>query len=313
MDQTQLISEINQLRKEKHAIIMAHYYQPEAVQQIADFIGDSLALAQQARKTDAEIIVLCGVHFMGETAKIICPDKKVLIPDMAAGCSLADSCKAEDLRKFKAEHPGYKVISYVNTSAEVKALTDICVTSSNAEKIIRMLPEDEKIIFGPDYNLGSYINKVTGREMLLWNGACHVHEKFSVEALIQLKKTHPEAKVLAHPECKGSLLVLADVVGSTQALLNYAIQSDAKEYIVATEAGILFEMRKACPDKTFIPLPPETTEGVGCSCNECNYMRLSSLEKIYNVLKNETNEIFVDKEIASQALGCIDRMLEMSK
>ena len=313
MDQTQLISEINQLRKEKHAIIMAHYYQPEAVQQIADFIGDSLALAQQARKTDAEIIVLCGVHFMGETAKIICPDKKVLIPDMAAGCSLADSCKAEDLRKFKAEHPGYKVISYVNTSAEVKALTDICVTSSNAEKIIRMLPEDEKIIFGPDYNLGSYINKVTGREMLLWNGACHVHEKFSVEALIQLKKTHPEAKVLAHPECKGSLLVLADVVGSTQALLNYAIQSDAKEYIVATEAGILFEMKKACPDKTFIPLPPETTEGVGCSCNECNYMRLSSLEKIYHVLKNETNEILVDKEIASQALGCIDRMLEMSK
>ena len=292
---------------------MAHYYQPEAVQQIADFIGDSLALAQQARKTDAEIIVLCGVHFMGETAKIICPDKKVLIPDMAAGCSLADSCKAEDLRKFKAEHPGYKVISYVNTSAEVKALTDICVTSSNAEKIIRMLPKDEKIIFGPDYNLGSYINKVTGREMLLWNGACHVHEKFSVEALIQLKKTHPEAKVLAHPECKGSLLVLADVVGSTQALLNYAIRSDAKEYIVATEAGILFEMQKACPDKTFIPLPPETTEGVGCSCNECNYMRLSSLEKIYNVLKNETNEIFVDKEIASQALGCIDRMLEMSK
>ena len=313
MDQTQLISEINQLRKEKHAIIMAHYYQPEAVQQIADFIGDSLALAQQARKTDAEIIVLCGVHFMGETAKIICPDKKVLIPDMAAGCSLADSCKAEDLRKFKAEHPGYKVISYVNTSAEVKALTDICVTSSNAEKIIRMLPKDEKIIFGPDYNLGSYINKVTGREMLLWNGACHVHEKFSVEALIQLKKTHPEAKVLAHPECKGSLLVLADVVGSTQALLNYAIRSDAKEYIVATEAGILFEMRKACPDKTFIPLPPETTEGAGCSCNECNYMRLSSLEKIYNVLKNETNEIFVDKEIASQALGCIARLLEMSK
>ena len=292
---------------------MAHYYQPEAVQQIADFIGDSLALAQQARKTDAEIIVLCGVHFMGETAKIICPDKKVLIPDMAAGCSLADSCKAEDLRKFKAEHSGYKVISYVNTSAEVKALTDICVTSSNAEKIIRMLPKDEKIIFGPDYNLGSYINKVTGREMLLWNGACHVHEKFSVEALIQLKKTHPEAKVLAHPECKGSLLVLADVVGSTQALLNYSIKSEAKEFIVATEAGILFEMQKACPDKTFIPLPPETTEGVGCSCNECNYMRLSSLEKIYNVLKNETNEIFVDKEIASQALGCIDRMLEMSK
>lgn len=313
MDRSNLISEIQKLRKEKNAVIMAHYYQPKEIQEIADFIGDSLALAQQARKTDADIIVLCGVHFMGETAKIICPDKKVLIPDMAAGCSLADSCKAEDLKAFKELHPDHLVISYVNTSAEVKALTDICVTSSNAEKIVRALPEDAKLIFGPDHNLGSYINKVTGREMLLWNGACHVHEKFSVEALINLKKEHPEAKVLAHPECKASLLVLADVVGSTQALLNYAVKSDEQEFLVATESGILFEMEKRCPDKHFIPVPPEMTEGVGCSCNECNYMRMSSLEKLYNVLKDESNEILVDPEIAKAALGCIDRMLEMSK
>lgn len=313
MDRSNLISEIQKLRKEKNAVIMAHYYQPKEIQEIADFIGDSLALAQQARKTDADIIVLCGVHFMGETAKIICPDKKVLIPDMAAGCSLADSCKAEDLKAFKELHPDHLVISYVNTSAEVKALTDICVTSSNAEKIVRALPEDAKLIFGPDHNLGSYINKVTGREMLLWNGACHVHEKFSVEALVKLKKEHPEAKVLAHPECKASLLVLADVVGSTQALLNYAVKSDEQEFLVATESGILFEMEKRCPDKHFIPVPPEMTEGVGCSCNECNYMRMSSLEKLYNVLKDESNEILVDPEIAKAALGCIDRMLEMSK
>jgi len=313
MDRQQLIEEIQKLRKEKNAVIMAHYYQPKEIQDIADFIGDSLALAQQARKTDADIIVLCGVHFMGETAKIICPDKKVLIPDMAAGCSLADSCKAEDLKAFKELHPDHLVISYVNTSAEVKALTDICVTSSNAEKIVRMLPEDAKLIFGPDHNLGSYINQVTGREMLLWNGACHVHEKFSVEALIQLKKEHPHAKVLAHPECKGSLLVLADVVGSTQALLNYAVKEEEQEFLVATESGILFEMQKRCPEKTFIPVPPETTEGIGCSCNECNYMRLSSLEKLYTVLRDETNEIFVDEAIAKDAVRCIDRMLEMSK
>lgn len=313
MDKEQLISEINRLRKEKNAVIMAHYYQPKEIQDIADFIGDSLALAQQARKTSADIIVLCGVHFMGETAKIICPDKKVLIPDMAAGCSLADSCKAEDLKVFKEQHPGYTVISYVNTSAEVKALTDLCVTSSNAKKIVDMLPKDEKIIFGPDHNLGSYINSVTGREMLLWNGACHVHEKFSVEALVKLKKEYPAAKVLAHPECKASLLVLADVIGSTQALLNYAVESEEKEFLVCTESGILFEMQKRCPEKNFIPVPPETTEQIGCSCNECNYMRLSSLEKLYTVLHDETNEIFVDEKIAKEAVRCIDRMLEMSK
>lgn len=313
MDREQLISEINRLRKEKNAVIMAHYYQPKEIQDIADFIGDSLALAQQARKTSADIIVLCGVHFMGETAKIICPDKKVLIPDMAAGCSLADSCKAEDLKVFKEQHPGYTVISYVNTSAEVKALTDLCVTSSNAKKIVDMLPKDEKIIFGPDHNLGSYINSVTGREMLLWNGACHVHEKFSVEALVKLKKEYPAAKVLAHPECKASLLVLADVIGSTQALLNYAVESEEKEFLVCTESGILFEMQKRCPEKNFIPVPPETTEQIGCSCNECNYMRLSSLEKLYTVLCDETNEIFVDEKIAKEAVRCIDRMLEMSK
>ena len=250
---------------------------------------------------------------MGETAKIICPDKKVLIPDMAAGCSLADSCKAEDLKVFKEQHPGYTVISYVNTSAEVKALTDLCVTSSNAKKIVDMLPKDEKIIFGPDHNLGSYINSVTGREMLLWNGACHVHEKFSVEALVKLKKEHPAAKVLAHPECKASLLILADVIGSTQALLNYAVESEEKEFLVCTESGILFEMQKRCPEKNFIPVPPETTEQIGCSCNECNYMRMSSLEKLYTILRDETNEIFVDEQIAKEAIRCIDRMLEMSK
>ena len=259
-DNEQLIKEINLLRKQKHAIIMAHYYQTADIQAIADFIGDSLALAQKAKTTDAQIIVLCGVHFMGETAKIICPDKKVLVPDMNAGCSLADSCKAEDLRRFKAEHPDHTVISYVNTTAEVKALTDICVTSSNARKIVETFPKDAKLIFGPDRNLGNYINSVTGRQMLLWHGACHVHERFSVERLVQLKKQYPAAKVLAHPECKAAVLTLADVIGSTAALLEYAKKSDENEFLVATEAGILFEMQRACPEKTFIPVPPEISE-----------------------------------------------------
>ena len=320
MDNEQLINEINRLRKEKHAIIMAHYYQTADIQAIADFIGDSLALAQKAKTTDAQIIVLCGVHFMGETAKIICPDKKVLVPDMHAGCSLADSCNAEDLRKFKAEHPDHTVISYVNTTAEVKALTDVCVTSSNARKIVDTFPKDAKLIFGPDRNLGNYINSVTGRKMLLWNGACHVHERFSVERLVELKKQYPAAKVLAHPECKATVLALADVIGSTAALLEYAKKSDENEFLVATESGILFEMQRACPTKHFIPVPPEMSESfdeqgnlIPCACNECNYMRLNTRQKLYDCLKNETNEIIVDHEIARKAIVCIDRMLELSK
>ena len=319
-DNEQIIKEINLLRKQKHAIIMAHYYQTADIQAIADFIGDSLALAQKAKTTDAQIIVLCGVHFMGETAKIICPDKKVLVPDMNAGCSLADSCKAEDLLRFKSEHPDHTVISYVNTTAEVKALTDVCVTSSNARKIVETFPKDAKLIFGPDRNLGNYINSVTGRQMLLWHGACHVHERFSVERLVQLKKQYPAAKVLAHPECKAAVLTLADVIGSTAALLEYAKKSDENEFLVATEAGILFEMQRACPTKHFIPVPPEISETfdengnlIPCACNECNYMRLNTMQKLYDCLKNETNEIVVDPEIARKAIGCIDRMLELSK
>ena len=320
MDNEQLINEINRLRKEKHAIIMAHYYQTADIQAIADFIGDSLALAQKAKTTDAQILVLCGVHFMGETAKIICPDKKVLVPDMHAGCSLADSCNAEDLRKFKAEHPDHTVISYVNTTAEVKALTDVCVTSSNARKIVETFPKDAKLIFGPDRNLGNYINSVTGRKMLLWNGACHVHERFSVERLVELKKQYSAAKVLAHPECKAAVLALADVIGSTAALLEYAKKSDENEFLVATESGILFEMQRACPTKHFIPVPPEMSESfdeqgnlIPCACNECNYMRLNTIQKLYDCLKNETNEIIVNPEIARKAIVCIDRMLELSK
>ena len=320
MEIEQLIEDINRLRREKKAIIMAHYYQTADIQSIADFIGDSLALAQKAKTTDAEIIVLCGVHFMGETAKIICPDKKVVVPDIHAGCSLADSCKAEDLKKFKEEHPGYTVISYVNTTAEVKALTDVCVTSSNARKIVETFPKDAKLIFGPDRNLGNYINSVTGRQMLLWNGACHVHERFSVEAIVKLKKQYPQAKVLAHPECKAPVLALADVVGSTAALLEYAKKSDINEFLVATESGILFEMERACPGKKFIPVPPEMSETfdkegnmIPCACNECNYMRMNTMQKVYDCLKNEKNEIQVDPEIARKAIGCIDRMLELSK
>ena len=259
---------IKELAKQKNAVIFAHYYTRPEIQEIADFIGDSLALAQQATRVQADILVMCGVHFMGETMKILCPDKKVLIPDPAAGCSLADSCKAEDLAAFKAQHPDHMVVSYVNTTAEVKALTDVVVTSSNAKKIVDQLPVDAKIIFGPDYNLGNYINSVTGRKMLLWNGACHVHSRFSLEALLQLKKENPGGEVLAHPECKAAILAQSDVIGSTKALLEHTIKSPAKRFIIATESGILFEMQRACPDKEFIPVPPEMTEGVGCSCNE---------------------------------------------
>ena len=306
------IDKIKSLAKEKNAVIFAHYYTRPEIQEIADFIGDSLALAQQATRVQADILVMCGVHFMGETMKILCPDKKVLIPDMNAGCSLADSCKAEDLAAFKAQHPDHMVVSYVNTSADVKALTDVVVTSSNAKKIVDQLPEDAKIIFGPDYNLGSYINSVTGRNMLLWNGACHVHSRFSLEALIQLKAENPGVEVLAHPECKAPILAQSDVIGSTKALLEHTIKSPAKRFIIATESGILFEMQRACPDKEFIPVPPEVTEGVGCSCNECEYMRMNTLKKVYNCLLNESPEMQVPKETAAKAVSSIQRMLEMS-
>ena len=304
--------EIRQLCREKNAIIMAHYYTRPEIQDVADFIGDSLALAQKATTVDADIIVMCGVHFMGETMKILCPDKKVLIPDMAAGCSLADSCKAADLAKFKAEHPEHMVVSYVNTSAAVKALTDVVVTSSNARKIVEQLPQDVKIIFGPDKNLGNYINSVTGREMLLWDGACHVHSRFSLEALLDLKKKNPDAPVLAHPECKAVILTQADKIGSTKALLDFAISSPQKRFIVVTESGILHEMQKACPDKEFIPVPPEATETVGCHCNECEYMRLNTLEKLLACLQTEQPEIIIEPSLAEKALLPIERMLRMS-
>ena len=306
------IDKIKNLASEKNAVIFAHYYTRPEIQECADFIGDSLALAQQATRVQADILVMCGVHFMGETMKILCPDKKVLIPDMNAGCSLADSCKAEDLAAFKAQHPDHMVVSYVNTSADVKALTDVVVTSSNAKKIVDQLPADAKIIFGPDHNLGSYINSVTGRNMLLWNGACHVHSRFSLEALLQLKAENSGVEVLAHPECKAPILAQSDVIGSTQALLQHTIKSPAKRFIIATESGILFEMQRACPDKEFIPVPPEVTEGVGCSCNECEYMRMNTLEKVYNCLLNEAPEMQVPQETAEKAVSSIRRMLEMS-
>ena len=304
-----LKSEINRLRKEKNAVILGHYYQSEEIQDIADFIGDSLALAQWAAKTDADIIVMCGVHFMGETAKILCPDKKVLVPDLNAGCSLADSCPADKFTEFVKSHPDHTVISYVNTTAAVKAVTDVVVTSTNAKQIVESFPENEKIIFGPDRNLGNYINSITGRNMLLWNGACHVHEQFSVEKIIELKKQYPDAAVLVHPECKGSVAKLANTVGSTAGLLKYAIASEKKDFIVATESGILHEMRKQCPEKNFIPAPPEDST---CACNECNFMRLNTLEKLYNTLKYEWPEIQVDENIAREAVKPIKKMLEIS-
>lgn len=310
---TDLKAEIRKLCEEKNAVILAHYYTRKEVQEVADFIGDSLALARKAENIDAKIIVMCGVHFMAETCKILSPGKLVIAPDLNAGCSLADSCKAEDLKKYKEEHPGYTVVSYVNTTAAVKALTDVVVTSGNAKKIIDQFPKDEKIIFGPDYNLGSYINNVTGRNMLLWNGGCHVHERFSVAEIAKLKEQHPDAVVLAHPECKAPVLAAADVVGSTAVLLKYAIAHPTKKYIVATEAGILHEMQRECPDTEFIPVPPEVSEGgAGCSCNECDYMKMNTLLKIYNSLKYEWPSIEVDPEIAKEAVKPIERMLKMS-
>ena len=314
-----LSEQIRTLCQEKNAIIMAHYYQRPEIQDVADFVGDSLALAQVAAKTDADIIVMCGVHFMAETAKILCPDKKVLIPAPEAGCSLADSCKAEDLAAWKTAHPNHMVVSYVNTSAAVKALTDVVVTSSNALKIVNQLPENQPILFGPDQNLGGYINKMTGRKMDLWNGGCHVHARFSEEALLALKEQYPNAPVLAHPECKATILQHADVIGSTQALLNYAISHSSSErpissseashirYIVVTESGILHEMQKACPEAEFIPVPAE-----GGGCNECEYMRMCTLQNLHDCLLNESNEIIVDEAVAKDAIRPIQRMLEMS-
>lgn len=309
MEKSELISEIQRLKKEKNAVIMAHYYQTGDIQDIADMIGDSLALAQWAAKTDADVIVLCGVHFMGETAKILSPQKKVLIPDLAAGCSLADSCPADLFEEFVKAHPDHTVISYVNTTAAVKALTDVVVTSTNAKKIVDQFPADAKLIFGPDKNLGNYINSVTGRSMLLWDGACHVHEQFSLEKLIVLKEEHPDAAIIAHPECKRPLLLMADFIGSTQALLNFTIQSDSTKFLVATEAGILHEMQKKNPDKIFIPVPPNDST---CACNDCNFMKLNTLEKLYRCMKDETPEIIIDEDIRVKAVKPILRMLELS-
>lgn len=309
-DNKALIDEIRRLKAERDAAIMAHYYTDGEIQDIADVVGDSLALAQKARTLPNRVIVLCGVHFMGETAKILCPDKTVLVPDTEAGCSLADSCPAPEFEAFVKAHPGHTVVSYVNTSAAVKALTDVVVTSSNARQIVEAFPPDEKIIFGPDRNLGNYINSETGRKMLLWDGACHVHEQFSLDAIIRLKREHPEAKLLVHPECKKAVTLLADHVGSTASLLKYAQESPAREFIVATESGILHKMRQSCPDKTFIAAPPEQA---GCACNNCSYMKLNTLEKLRDCLRDLSPEIHVDEEVAARAIRPIERMLAMSK
>lgn len=300
---------IDRLRKEKNAVVLAHYYQTGEIQDVADFVGDSLALAQWAAKTEADVLVICGVHFMGETAKILCPDKKVLVPDLNAGCSLADSCPAVDFASFVQQHPGYTVVSYVNTTAAVKAVTDVVVTSTNARQIVESLPPDTPIIFGPDRNLGNYINSLTGRNMLLWDGACHVHEQFSLEKILALKKQYPEAEVVTHPECKQPIVQVSDFVGSTAALLKHTIRSGKKQFIVATESGVIHEMQKQSPDKEFIPAPPNDST---CACNECNFMRLNTMQKLYNCLKCEEPEIFVDEEIRQKAVRPIQRMLEIS-
>lgn len=307
--ESRLKAEIEKLKKERDAVVLAHYYQRPEIQEVADFIGDSLALAQIARTLKQSVIVLCGVHFMGETAKILCPEKTVLIPDPEAGCSLADSCPAPDFARFVAQHPDHIVVSYVNTSAAVKALTHVVVTSSNARHIVEQLPEDKKIIFGPDRNLGNYINSITGRDMLLWNGACHVHDQFSVEKLAALKHEHPDAEVLAHPECRKPLLLMAHVVGSTAALLAHAQKSAARKFIVATESGILHEMRKKCPGKEFIPAPPDDAM---CGCNDCNFMKLNTLEKLRDCLRDLKPQIEVDPEVAAKAIKPIEKMLAMS-
>ncbi len=309
-DIEELKTKIEKLKKEKQAVVLAHYYTRPEIQDVADHIGDSLALAQIGTKLTEPVVVMCGVHFMGETVKILCPDKTVLLPDESAGCSLADSCPADDFRRFISEHPGHTVVSYVNTSAEVKALSDVLVTSSNARKIVESLPEDEKIIFGPDRNLGNYINSVTGRQMLLWDGACHVHEKFSVEKIVELKKENPQALVLAHPECRKPLLMIADKVGSTAALLQYAMDApEGSVFIVATESGILHEMQKKCSGKRFIAAPPDDST---CACNDCSFMKLNTLEKLAECLERMAPEVKVDPAVAAEARRPIERMLSLS-
>ena len=303
-------TEIKRMCKEKNAVIMAHYYTDAEVQDLADFVGDSLALAQKAATTDADIIVMCGVHFMGETNKILCPDKTILVPDLNASCSLAESCPTDTFEKFVKAHPGHTVISYVNTTAATKSLTDVVVTSSNACQVVESFPKDTKIIFGPDKNLGGYINRITGRNMLLWDGGCHVHERFSVEGIKQLKQKHPDAKVLAHPECTGEVAALADKVGSTAALLKFSINDDAQKFIVVTEVGILHEMQKSAPQKTFIPAPSNEEPR---ACNECNYMKLITMRKLYNCIKHEWPTIEVDPKIAEKAVRPINKMLEISR
>lgn len=313
MDQQTMKAEIRRICKEKNAVVMAHYYTVGAVQEVADFVGDSLALARKAAETDADIIVMCGVHFMAETCKLLCPDKLVLELDPEAGCSLADSCSADELRKWRQEHPDHMVVQYVNTTAATKALTDVVVTSGNAKKVIDQLPADAKILFGPDYNLGSYINSVTGREMVLWQGGCHVHERFSIEGIAQLKRENPDAIVMAHLECKGPVLALADVKGSTADMLKYAQAHPEETYIVATESGILHELQRTCPETRFLPVAPEVSEGsIGCHCNECEFMKLNTLEKLLRTLQTEQPAVEVPADIAADAVKPINRMLELS-
>ncbi len=303
-----LFAELEKIKKEKNAVILAHYYQEPDIQDVADYIGDSLGLAQNAAKTEADIIVFAGVHFMAETAKILNPNKKVLLPDLKAGCSLSDSAPPPLFKAFKDKHPDHLVITYINCSAGMKALSDIICTSSNAQKIVESLPEEQKIIFAPDKNLGAYINKVTGRNMVLWNGACMVHEIFSLEKITKLKIRHPKAKLLAHPECEEPILAIADYVGSTTGILKYSQTDSSQEYIVATESGILHQMEKASPHKTFIPAPPNNA----CACNDCPYMKLNTLEKLYLCLKYETPEIEMEEALRLAAKKPIDRMLEIS-
>jgi len=306
-----LKKEIKLLRKEKNAVILAHYYQEPDIQDIADFVGDSLALSQQASKTNADIIVFAGVHFMAETAKILAPRKKVLLPDLKAGCSLADSCPPAEFKKFLKKYPDHTVISYVNTTAEIKALTDIVCTSSNAVQIVNSLPENEKIIFAPDKNLGNYIKKITGRKkMIVWDGACHVHEEFSLERILEIKKEHPEAKIIAHPECEQEILIVADHIGSTASLLNFTIKDDSDKYIVATESGIIHQMKKANPQKLFIPAPPNDST---CACNNCIFMKYITLEKTYLCLKHEMPEITLNENLRKKAEKSIIKMLEISE